>query len=66
MKSETTQAPQITKVNNMLNEDRWCIDSQERSLNFVKPINFDAKFDDGGLRRGYELVGRINLDAYAD
>jgi hypothetical protein len=60
----TTQTPQVNKINSMTTEDRWCFDTQERSLSFVSPINFDAAFQDDGMRRGYELLGRVNMEAY--
>lgn len=59
-----TQTQRVDKSNHNTHEARWCFDTQERSLNFVSPINFDAKFQDDGMRRGYELLGRINMEAY--
>jgi hypothetical protein len=52
----------ITKSNRQ--EARWCIDTQERALSFAKPFDFDSKFGDAGMRRGYELLGRVNMEAY--
>jgi len=61
----TTQTPQTNNLDNNTNaETRWCIDTQERALSFAKPFNFDSKFGDGGMRRGYELLGRVNMEAY--
>jgi hypothetical protein len=60
----TTTTSQTTKINNAPTENRWCIDTQERSLSFTSPINFNGKFEDDGMRRGYELLGRVNMEAY--
>ena len=60
----TAQNNQESKALNILPEPRWCIDSQERSLNFTSPIDFDTKFDNEGMRRGYELLGRVTMQAY--